>query len=197
MKNIYYGEDSYKFDVSANNQKEKLYQMIMSPSNEVGFNLWSQSFDAEYHDEMEDLFAKLTAYDDRGDKVLEEYTDYRNYLDYDILVEKRNGSVQRFSRIYGEKSGGETQTPYYVAIAASFVQLYKSGDTIRIIMFDEAFDKMDDNRISAMMDFLNSQNFQIIVATPPAKIEVIGEKVDTILMAMREGTSSIVEEYEL
>jgi len=64
-------------------------------------------------------------------------------------------------------------------------------------MFDEAFDKMDDNRISAMMDFLNSQNFQIIVATPPAKIEVIGEKFDTILMAMREGTSSIVEEYEL
>jgi len=197
LKNIYYGEDSYKFDVSANKQKEKLYQMIMSPSNEVGYNLWSQSFDAEYHDEMEDLFAKLTAYDDRGDKVLEEYTDYRNYLDYDILVEKRSGSVQRFSRIYGEKSGGETQTPYYVAIAASFVQLYKSGDTIRIIMFDEAFDKMDDNRISAMMDFLNSQNFQIIVATPPAKIEVIGEKVDTILMAMREGTTSIVEEYEL
>lgn len=197
LKNIYYGDDSYKFDVSANKQKEKLYQMIMSPSNEVGFNLWSQSFDAEYHDEMEDLFAKLTAYDDRGDTVLEEYTDYRNYLDYDILVENRNGSVQRFSRIYGEKSGGETQTPYYVAIAASFVQLYKSGDTIRIILFDEAFDKMDDNRISAMMDFLNSQNFQIIVATPPAKIEVIGEKVDTILMAMREGTSSIVEEYEL
>ena len=61
LKNIYYGEDSYKFDVSANKQKEKLYQMIMSPSNEVGFNLWSQSFDAEYHDEMEDLFAKLTA----------------------------------------------------------------------------------------------------------------------------------------
>jgi len=92
LKNIYYGEDSYKFDVSANKQKEKLYQMIMSPSNEIGFNLWSQSFDAEYHDEMEDLFAKLTAYDDRGDEVLKEYTDYRNYLDYDILVIKKNGS---------------------------------------------------------------------------------------------------------
>jgi uncharacterized protein YPO0396 len=71
------------------------------------------------------------------------------------------------------------------------------GDTVRIIMFDEAFDKMDDNRISSMMDFLNSQNFQIILATPPAKLEVIGEKVDTILMAMREGTNSIIEEYDL
>ncbi|PKM87165.1 MAG: cell division protein MukB, partial [Firmicutes bacterium HGW-Firmicutes-12] len=197
LKDIYYGEDSYKFELTSNKKKESIYQMITSKRNEVGINLWSQSFEEEYKEEMEDLFAKLTAYDDKGEKVLAEYTDYRSYLDYDIIVEKRDGSVQRFSKIYGEKSGGETQTPYYVAIAASFVQLYKLGDTIRIIMFDEAFDKMDDNRISSMLDFLNSQNFQIILATPPSKLEVIGEKVDTILMAMREGTTSIIEEYDL
>ncbi|HEY5585271.1 MAG TPA: SbcC/MukB-like Walker B domain-containing protein [Ruminiclostridium sp.] len=197
LKDIYYGEDSYKFELTHNKKKESIYQMITSKKNEAGFNLWSNSFDDEYKEEMEDLFAKLTAYDDKGEKVLAEYTDYRNYLDYDIIVEKKDGTVQRFSKIYGEKSGGETQTPYYVAIAASFVQLYKLGDTIRIIMLDEAFDKMDDNRISAMMDFLNSQNFQIILATPPAKIEIIGEKVDTILMAMRHGTTSIIEEYDL
>lgn len=197
LKDIYYGEDSYKFELTYNKKKESIYQMITSKNNEVGFNLWSNSFDDEYKEEMEDLFAKLTAYDDKGEKVLAEYTDYRSYLDYDIIVENKEGSVQRFSKIYGEKSGGETQTPYYVAIAASFVQLYRLGDTIRIIMLDEAFDKMDDNRISSMMDFFNSQNFQIILATPPAKIEVIGEKVDTILMAMREGTTSIIEEYDL
>jgi uncharacterized protein YPO0396 len=197
LKDIYYGEDTYKFELTSNKKKESIYQMITSKKNEVGFNLWSQSFEDDYKEEMDDLFSKLTAYDDKGEKVLLEYTDYRNYLDYDIIVEKRDGTVQRFSKIYGEKSGGETQTPYYVAIAASFVQLYKMGDTVRIIMFDEAFDKMDDNRISSMMDFLNSQNFQIILATPPAKLEVIGEKVDTILMAMREGTNSIIEEYDL
>lgn len=197
LKDIYYGEDSYKFELTSNKKKESIYQMITSKNNEAGYNLWSQAFEEEYKEEMEDLFDKLTAYDDKGEKVLAEYTDYRSYLDYDIIVEKKDGTIQRFSKIYGEKSGGETQTPYYVAIAASFVQLYKLGDTIRIIMFDEAFDKMDDNRISSMMDFLNSQNFQIILATPPAKLEVIGEKVDTILMAMREGTTSIIEEYYL
>lgn len=197
LKDIYYGEDSYKFELTSNKKKESIYQMITSKNNEAGYNIWSQSFEEEYKEEMEDLFAKLTAYDDKGEKVLAEYTDYRSYLDYDIIVEKRDGTVQRFSKIYGEKSGGETQTPYYVAIAASFIQLYKMGNTIRIIMFDEAFDKMDDNRISAMMDFLNSQNFQIIVATPPAKLEVIGEKVDTILMAMREGTNSFIEVFDL
>lgn len=197
LRDIYYGEDSYKFELTHNRKKESIYQMITSKNNEAGFNLWSSSFDDEYKEEMEDLFAKLTAYDDKGEKVLAEYTDYRSYLDYDIIVEKKDGTVQRFSKIYGEKSGGETQTPYYVAIAASFVQLYKLGNTIRIIMLDEAFDKMDDNRISSMMDFFKSQNFQIILATPPSKIEIIGEKVDTILMAMRDGTTSIIEEYDL
>jgi uncharacterized protein YPO0396 len=197
LKDIYYGEDSYKFEITHNKKKESIYRMITSKDNNEGYTLWSNSFEEEYKEEMEDLFGKLTAYDDKGEKVLAEYTDYRSYLDYDIVVEKKDGTVQRFSKIYGEKSGGETQTPYYVAIAASFVQLYKLGDTIRIIMLDEAFDKMDDNRISSMMDFFNNQNFQIILATPPAKIETIGEKVDTILMAMREGSTSIIEEYDL
>lgn len=197
LKDIYYGEDSYKFEITSNKKKESIYKMIMSKDNLGGFNLLSNSFEEMHKEEMEDLFAKLTAYDDKGDKVIAEYTDYRSYLDYDIEVRKKDGTVQKFSKIYGEKSGGETQTPYYVAIAASFIQLYKRGDTIRIIMFDEAFDKMDDNRISAMMEFLNNQNFQVIVATPPSKLEVIGESVDTILVAMREGAVSIIEEYDL
>ena len=197
LKDIYYGDDRYSFELTPNKEKSNLYRMITSERNEEGFNLWTESFQADFKNEMDDLFSKLTAYDDKGEEVLREYTDYRNYLDYDILVDSKTGSQQRFSKIYGEKSGGETQTPFYVAIAASFVQLYKSGDTIRIVMFDEAFDKMDDNRISAMMDFLNSQGFQIILAAPPAKLEVIGEKVDTILMTMREGSNSIIEEYYL
>jgi chromosome segregation ATPase len=197
LKNIYYGDDNYKFEISSNKKKESIYQMITSKNNFEGFNLLSSTFDEEYKEEMDDLFAKLTSNDDKGEKVLSEYTDYRSYLDYDIIVEKKDGSVQRFSKVYGDKSGGETQTPYYVAIAASFVQLYKATDTIRIIMLDEAFDKMDDNRISSMMDFFNSQNFQIILATPPSKIEIIGEKVDTILMAIRDGNSSLIEEYDL
>lgn len=198
LKDVYYGEDSYRFEIKHNKKKESIYKMIMSENNIMeDFNLWSNAFDKEFEDEMDDLFSKLTAYDDQGENVLSEYTDYRCYLDYDIIVENRNGQSQRFSKIYGEKSGGETQTPFYVAIAASFAQLYKLEDTVRIIMFDEAFDKMDDNRIASMVDFLNRQEFQIILATPPSKLEVIGEKMDTILMAMRDGSTSIIESYDL
>ncbi len=197
LKNIYYGNDSYKFHYSAHGRKQGLYEMITSEVNMGGFTLFASEFEERYHSEMEDLFSKLTESDEHGDKILSEYTDYREYMDYDIEIVSKDGKSQFFSKIYGEKSGGETQTPYYVAIAASFAQMYSVGETIRIIMLDEAFDKMDDDRIASMMQFFRSQNFQIILATPPAKIETIGEYVDTILVTYRNGYSSIVEEYNL
>lgn len=197
LKNIYYGNDSYKFHYSAHSRKQGLYEMITSEVNMGGFTLFASEFEERYHSEMEDLFSKLTESDEHGDKILSEYTDYREYMDYDIEIVSKDGKSQFFSKIYGEKSGGETQTPYYVAIAASFAQMYSVGETIRIIMLDEAFDKMDDDRIENMMKFLRSQNFQIILATPPAKIETIGEYVDTVLVTYRNGYSSIVEEYDL
>lgn len=197
LDSIYYGDDSYRFKISFDKNKEGLYKMITSENNQEGINLWTSAFEAEYREEMSDLFDKLMTRDDNGQKIVEEYTDYRSYLDYDIEIHKRDGSVQRFSDIYGEKSGSETQVPYYVAIAASFYQLYRYGNSVRIMLLDEAFDKMDDERIQSMMDFFNGLGLQVILATPPAKIEVIGEKVGTVLTAIRVGQSSIVEEYDL
>lgn len=197
LDSIYYGDDSYRFKITFDKNKEGLYKMITSENNQEGMNLWTSAFEAEYREEMSDLFDKLMTRDDHGQKIVEEYTDYRSYLDYDIEIHKRDGSMQRFSDIYGEKSGSETQVPYYVAIAASFYQLYRYGNSVRVMLLDEAFDKMDDERIQSMMDFFNSLGLQVLLATPPAKIEVIGEKVGTILTAIRVGQNSIVEEYDL
>lgn len=197
LKDIYYGNDSYKFLCNASKQKQSLYNMIMSDINIGSGSLLSSYFEEEYKNEMDDLFSKLTQEDASNEKILNEYSDYRSYLDYDIEVKDREGKSQYFSKIYGEKSGGETQTPYYVAIAASFSQIYSYGETIKIIMMDEAFDKMDDDRIASMMEFFKKQGFQIIIATPPAKMEIIGQYVDTIYLAIRGGNSSTLLEYQL
>ena len=199
LKPISYGGDRYQFRNTPSVSKQKLYEMIMSKFNIEGFNLFSQQFDEEYHDEMEELFAKLTVSDEQGDDVLREYTDYRNYMDYDIEIISQNGKTQKFSNIYREKSGGETQTPYYVAIAASFSQLYQYGETIRLIILDEAFDKMDEERISGMMHFFKELNFQMILAAPSSRLEIIGENTDRILMVYKDSDnySSMVEEFSL
>ena len=196
LKPIYYGNDSYRFDWSPNIKKKRLYDMIMSDFNLGGFNLFSTQFDEQYHDEMNELFAKLTVSDEKGDDVLREYTDYRSYLDYDIDIVSKDGRTQKFSKIYREKSGGETQTPYYVAIAASFAQIYSIGETIRLIMLDEAFDKMDEDRIKSMLEFFKTQNFQVILAAPTSRLELIGEQTDNIIMIYSDTDhNSFAEEF--
>ncbi len=196
LRPIYYGNDSYRFDWSPDKKKKRLYEMIMSDFNLSGFNLFSTQFDEEYHDEMNELFSKLTASDRGGDDVIQEYTDYRSYLDYDIDIVSKDGKTQKFSKTYREKSGGETQTPYYVAIAASFVQLYSTGETIRVIMLDEAFDKMDEERIESMLRFFKEQGLQIILAAPTSRLELIGEQADNIIMIYTDSShNSFAEEF--
>ncbi len=196
LKPIYYGNDSYRFDWTADKRKKRLYEMIMSDFNLGGFNLFSTQFDEKYHDEMDELFTKLTVSDQRGDDIISEYTDYRSYLDYDIEIVSIDGKTQKFSKIYREKSGGETQTPYYVAIAASFVQMYSIGETIRIIMLDEAFDKMDEERIESMINFFKTQDLQIILAAPSSRLELIGEHADNIVMIYTDvDHNSFAEEF--
>ena len=197
LSDISYGGDRYQFTSSPSVSKKHLYEMITSEFNVGGLSLFSHQLEEKYHDEMQELFSKLTVSNENGDDILREYTDYRNYMDYDIEVISQNGKKQKFSNIHREKSGGETQTPYYVAIAASFSQIYNYGESIRIIILDEAFDKMDEERIKSMMQFFKELNFQVILAAPSSRLEIIGECTDQILMVYKEDYSSIVEEFSL
>lgn len=191
LKNVPFGDEYYSFEVTPSTSKSAFYEMIMDNDNMAGLTLFRDNYDSKYKDQMDDLFNKLTV-DDQ--KVVEEYTDYRRYLDYDIKVVKGDKTM-RLSKVMLEKSGGETQTAFYVVIAASFNQIYAIKDSIKLIMFDEAFNQMSPDRIESMFDFFNSMNFQIVLATPPEKMECIGEKVKTINYVQRNGNSAIVLPY--
>ena len=193
LKGIDYNGVFYRFLYSADKNKKRLYDMIMDNSNLGGYTLFTDSFETSYREEMEDLFGKLRAQDTNGAQVLDEYSDYRNYLDYDIEI-KEGEKIVRFSSVGAESSGGETQVPYYVIIAASFNQIYKD-DTIKLIMLDEAFDKMDDFRIDSMLHFFTKLGFQMILATPPQKVPVISESVKSVFMTVRQGEKSTIVPY--
>lgn len=163
-----------------------------------GFTLFSNSYDNKYKELLNELFDKLTLDNESNEAELIKLTDYRNYMSYDIQIKYKDGATALFSKVCKEKSGGETQTPFYVAMAASFLQLYKgislSSDSIGLILFDEAFDKMDDARIMSMMEFYNKLKLQLIIAAPPQKIEPITPYVNTVLLAIKADNFSIVED---
>lgn len=199
LKDIKFGSESYEFKYSESKHFSKYYKMIMDDFNIVeGYSLLSGQFNNRHKEVIEELFEKLTLDEENSSKTLEEFTDYRTYMDYDIHISHGDGTESFYSKVAREKSGGETQTPFYVTIAASFVQLYSQGigtESIGLILFDEAFDKMDDERTTGVLEFLNNLPLQMIIAAPPEKIQYIGPQVDSTLLALKEDNISYVEVY--
>jgi uncharacterized protein YPO0396 len=155
---------------------------------------------------MNDLFKQIVdvGRGDTNSALLEnvaKFTDYRSYLDFDLIVTNKEGVSQHLSKVIKKKSGGETQTPFYIAVLASFAQLYRiqeSGElanSIRLIIFDEAFSKMDRGRIQEAVRLLKTFGFQSIVSAPSDKVPDISSIVDQTLVVLRDKNSSRVHLY--
>jgi len=203
IKGTPFGEETYRFKISPKPDHRHFYDMIMDDlTTHGGYNLYSQQFYEKYKEEIAELFAIITNdknMDGEDEKRIREFTDYRTYLTFDIEVIGHDKKSQRLSKTMGKKSGGETQTPFYIAVLASFAQLYRTGrvkthDTARLIIFDEAFSKMDSERIIRSIELLRKFNFQAILSAPPDKTEIIPH-VDRTLCVLREGTNVRVAKF--
>lgn len=199
LKEIHFSREQYEFLYEPSGRLKKFYQMIMSDFNVMqGASIFSGIFNETHKEVIDELFEKLTVDDEASSKTLEEYTDYRTYMDYDIKISNDDGGFMLYSKVSQEKSGGETQTPFYITIAASFMQLYRNsigGDSIGLVMMDEAFNNMDDERIAGVLSFMSGSNLQMIIAAPPDKIQYIGPSMKKVLLVLQEDRISYVEDF--
>jgi uncharacterized protein YPO0396 len=188
LRHFPFSEDKYHFEVSASETYKKFYEAIMDPMLAEKGSL----FDIQYDDRSEVLhhLFELLVRGDAGD--IEEFTDYRRYLDFDIIVKTRD-SRYRFSQVLKEKSGGETQTPFYIAILASFHHLYASGKTMRLVVFDEAFNKMDEQRIQTSLRLIKQMKLQLIAAVPDEKMQHMAPEVTTTLIVSNHNYECFVD----
>jgi uncharacterized protein YPO0396 len=60
-------------------------------------------------------------------------------------------------------------------------------NTARFIIFDEAFNNMDDVRIRESVDLLRDLHLQAIICAPTPKITELAPKADNTLLVYREG----------
>ncbi|MHA6347509.1 SbcC/MukB-like Walker B domain-containing protein [Roseivivax sp. CAU 1761] len=138
-----------------------------------------------------------------GDDV-RRYEDYRNYFNFELFIEHPDpddaGRIVStpFSSVMGKLSGGQRQAPYYVAIAASLVSAYypkaTAGDFegMGLMVFDEAFNKLDIPNTQRLMDLFRSLGLQVIVAAPEEKRSSLIECVDSVISVSRIPGSSDV-----
>ena len=170
-----------------------------------------EAFYEKYKDTIDDFFAKLTeapgANDEERraiiDKNISLYTDYRTYLEFDLLVtNNETHQVQSLAKSMHTKSGGETQTPFYISILASIANEYRVGldeeesNTPRLILFDEAFNKMDSERIKESIELLKKFNLQAILVAPPEKVSDIAPLVDRNLCVIRRRNNAFVKWFD-
>jgi uncharacterized protein YPO0396 len=129
-----------------------------------------------------------------------EVADYRNYFEFELQIqdEHQRGKPMDFSSIVGKLSGGQRQAPYYVAIAASMVSVYypggRAGDGqgMGLVIFDEAFNKLDVKNTQALVALYRSLNLQLVIAVPEANRPTFLETMDTIINVARHPNTDLV-----
>jgi len=174
-------EEKYQFQISKSKDSSfgEYYDIFMSKEDYNMTDLFTDQMSDKNLQLLEELFQRLTSEskDERQEKLIREYTDYRKFMSYDIKIINKNNEVSYFSRINKEKSGGETQTPFYVIIAASFDQIIHSSfykkSTGCIVMLDEAFNNMDESHIDSMMKYFSQLDIQPIIAVPTQRARTI------------------------
>lgn len=193
----HFGRDTYQFKVSPSKDYLEYYNMIMDP-------LLLKAGDAEslfmekYRTTMDDLFNLISSSTSASGEQLEQitknidtFTRYTTYIVFDLFVYRGTDSVAQpisLGRSFRSQSGGETQTPFYIAILASFSALCraknsKDNNTLRLVIFDEAFSKMDAARIKESANLLRSFGLQAIISSPSEKLAELVSYVDLILVA--------------
>jgi len=107
------------------------------------------------------------------------------------------GNPELLSRRLGKGSGGEHQSPFYVAIGAALAAAYRierdqDGSYrggMALAVFDEAFSKLDLQNTVSALGFLDELGLQVLLAAPDEKYGQIAEHVDTIVNVYRDGGS--------
>lgn len=194
LKKLPFGNDTYKFIKSEKSDravffkiKRKLKDYLDNPENYMNSNRDDEEME-QYIKEYMDII--LMEEDE------EEYTDYRKYFTYDMVITSKQGDntvEANLSKKQGSASNGEKQTPYFIILAASLMQFYHEKCCERLAFIDEAFSALSRERIEQMVRYLEDNHFQVIYAAPPEKIGSIGEHVTSTVSLINSGryTSAI------
>src|SRR5207244_283573 len=154
LRDVAFGSEHYQFTVEIEPDHRDFYNLVMDAGRFEKESLFGAAALAapELKSTLGGLLDRLVEAEAKEVKTeLEAKADYREYFRYDLKILHADGSHSLYDKVSGDKSGGETQTPYYVAILASMYRLYRSrsaGDrpSCGLGLLDEAFGKMDESR---------------------------------------------------
>lgn len=222
-----FGKDKYQFYIGRNKGPDgQYYDMFMDEALEINpsdldigldnqLNMFTVEHENHYGAMVNDLISIFIPPENATAQELEEarrnmdkYADYRTYLSFDMqqLIENEDEVIKiGLGRMIKKNSGGEGQNPLYVALLASFAQAYKidlkpglmRNPTIRLVVLDEAFSKMDAEKVASCIQLIRGLGFQALISATNDKIQNYLENVDKIFVFANPNKKSIsIQEFE-
>ena len=161
------GNDRYQIERRQNPDFRLYRQLIDLNAQFQDDGLFYQAVQGQLQGALDHFLNVLTSEQDSAEAA--RLLDYRQYFDYDLLVwdsldaESKPVSVDKQS---GKMSGGENQSPYFVAILASYLRAYKRHErrwndpSLALVPIDEAFSKMDTGRIKDCIEAIKALDLQ-------------------------------------
>src|SRR2546429_1767814 len=92
----------------------------------------------------------------------------------------------------GKFSGGENQSPYFIAILASYLRAYRRHEryrdlpTLALVPIDEAFSKLSGERIADCIEALQQLDLQGVFSMSTGNIPYAFEKCDHLIVVSKE-----------
>lgn len=219
-----FGKDRYRFIVTKNRGADgRFYDLFMdealeiNPNQLVGhmenqMNLFTMEHESRHGALIQELIEYFIPPENASERELEEarknmerYADYRTYLSFDMEQLVEGMAPAKLSRMLSKNSGGEGQNPLYVALLASFAQVYrmnlKSGvrrrATPRLVVLDEAFSQMDGEKVGSCIKLIRDLGYQAIISATNDKIQNYLESVNKAFVFANPDKSRIyIQEFE-
>lgn len=138
----------------------------------------------ELENEIRKIINRIVSSTDK--EKIESYADYRNYMNYEILVSNDVLHKAKLSKQSGFNSGAEVQIPYILILLSALLLIYNDkNNSTRLVFMDEPFAKMDPVNVRIMLGFMKEQKLQVVFCAPD-KTDVIGDECGVILPVLRK-----------
>lgn len=196
LKNRVFHDERYEFKATRNPVYADIYTYVMEATREEQIyagGLFDSASDesSPYRAAIEQINAAIC-----GEGESRAISDYRNYFTYEVKMTnlKHQFSTDLTARL-AKGSGGENQTPFYVAIGAALSATYRLRELpdghveggMNLIAFDEAFNNLDVANTENCIEFLKSVHLQILLCAPDEKYALMSGSMDTLVTVTRDG----------
>ncbi len=185
------GTNTYELRYRRNPDYQTYHELLEASAMVAEDDLFFTSASEKFREAIAHFLKMLTEEPDGSEAA--RLLDYRHYYEYDMEVVEADGRKTSVDRHSGKFSGGENQSPYFIAILASYLRAYRRYNTTRkqepslgLVPIDEAFSKLSGERIKDCITALKAFDLQGVFSMSTGNIPYAFEHCDWLVVVSKE-----------